>query len=429
MRASVIIPTHRPAAVLTPCLRALAAQTLPADDFEVLAVYNGAPVPRDLDPGAWPFDLLTDALDEPNIAAAKNVAIERARGELLVLLNDDVIPEPNFLAAHLAAHQDRTAPAMVLGRSDWVVPADETIFDRMIRTTSMVFFYDQMTPHTWHGFRHAWNLNLSLPRELLGEQRFDEALGPFFFEDIELAWRLERTRGVRVWYEPAARLLHDHRYTLEGYLKREEALGAAAVRLWRSNPACYRDVYGRDLDENELAYCAAFVQREETGAAARIDRLRSIVVQPADRLPGGAPQEGDVGEIRGGPGEAPSAWINLLYDAHLPLKRLHFRCGLLAVAKTPHAGSAAMDRSPQAQAAPRPGWRPDPSSPSVAAPLLHGWVGAPPSEGGRATNLMDGGPRWVPDAYRAGDGLSLGECGCPAAPAWRTAWGTDWATD
>ena len=313
---SVVIPTNRAGEVLERCLHSLAGQNHDPCDIEVIVVFNGgAAGPADI-PDGWPFRLVTAELPEANIAAAQNVALGQATGRWLVLLNDDVLVDSHFIEAHLAAHRQLNRPALVLGRSIWRRYRDQTVLDELIEATSMIFFYDQMQPHAWYNFRHAWNLNLSLPRGCLGTLRFDTRLGPFFYEDLELAYRLQTGLGLRVWYAPECLLLHDHRYSLAGYLERERRMGAAAVRLWQCNPDCFRATYRRDLDDEFVSYCRQFVEYEGAREDELLSGLRAVVEQPATTLPEDA--------------QARAALLRVLYQAHLPLKRLAFRRGLLA---------------------------------------------------------------------------------------------------
>jgi GT2 family glycosyltransferase len=311
---SVVIPTNRERDVLDRCLAALADQTFAARRIEVFVIFNGAS-PVDWPGAAWPFPLVVDHLEQPNIAAAKNLAIERARGEWILLLNDDVVVEPDFIDAHVSTHRRLGRPALVLGESAWPRYADATLFDEMIARTPMVFFYPRMRPRQWYDFRHAWNLNLSLRREHLAGERFDERLGPFFYEDVELAYRLERGAGLRVWYEPGARLTHEHRYTFDGYLAREAAMGRAALRLGRANPACFAALYGAPLDARFVQYCERYVRSEGRYESEHIANLRAVVEQRRTEL-----AVEDPGIAR---------WLEVLYQAHLPLKRIAFRRALL----------------------------------------------------------------------------------------------------
>ena len=313
-KASVVIPSNRPAGVIRNCLDALAVQDIDPTRFEVLVVFNGVGERVEFPTNPWPFRLIVDNIPRAHIGAAKNVALERARGEFIVLLNDDVVPRPEFLRKHIEAHERLDAPAMVLGASPWRRPADETLLDRMIASTSMIFFYDQMRPSAWYNFRHAWNLNLSVPRRALADERFDESLGPFFFEDLELAFRLETRRGTRVWYAADAVADHDHRYTVQGCFEREHKLGAAALDLWRSNAACFHAVYGRTPAEL-VNYFEVFVEHEGRGEAERVNEFAALTRRA-------------IGEFRGD--EALLAdTVRVAYRAHLPLKRLAFRRGFV----------------------------------------------------------------------------------------------------
>jgi GT2 family glycosyltransferase len=197
------------------------------------------------------------------------------------------------------------------------------VLDCLVRNTSMIFFYDQMRPHEWYNYRHAWNLNLSIPRRHFAVEQFDERLGPFFYEDLELAYRLQERHGLRVWYAPEAAALHDHRYTLEGYFAREHAMGRAVVHLWECNADCYRATYGGDLEEACLEFCRRFVESEGRRGAELFDRLQQMVTRRPDEL---APTPLVRHEL-----------IRLIYDAHLPLKRLAFRRGLLEASGVPIA--------------------------------------------------------------------------------------------
>lgn len=312
---SVIIPTNRAVERLLPCLQALATQDIARNEIEVHVAWNGMSEAPSLDSARWPMRVVTHHLPTANIAAAKNQALESANGRYLLLLNDDVIPRPDFVRQHLNAQYLLERPGMVLGQSDWERYDDQRVWDELIATTPMIFFYGSMQPHAWHGFRHAWNLNLSLPRELLDGERFDEHLGPFFFEDIELAYRLEQRCDARVWYEPRAHLLHVHRYGVDDYFRRETMLGRAAVRLALCNADCHRAIYGAALDESYRGFLRVSVQQDGRFEAQRLARLRMWGERSASTLPGHA--------------TARQEMLELLYDAHLPLKRLAFRRGML----------------------------------------------------------------------------------------------------
>lgn len=335
MDVTVVIPTRGRVEKLAACVRGLAAQTLDRRRFEVVVSVDGpdggeAAAVRDA--AGRRIEVTTIPGRQAGPAAARNRAITRARGELILLLNDDVRPAPDLVERHVQAHRERASrvPALVLGSAPWVVHEPDRLFDRLIRETSMVFFYDRMDapgtggaaggPDRDWGFRHAWTLNLSVPtaaaREVGG---FSESIASACYEDLEWAWRVRERFGSPVLYRPAARVEHDHRYEPEGYLEREREMGAEAFRLARSSPACARALFARDTaSREEVAYSREFVERERANA----ERLERSFLSLAD-LPASAVA-----------GPHAAAIVTMIYEQHLLLKRWHWRRGLLAAAES-----------------------------------------------------------------------------------------------
>jgi glycosyltransferase involved in cell wall biosynthesis len=118
-RVSIIIPTSRTGPRLGACLESIARQRLDPHEIDVHVVYNGVADPPLWRRENWPFRLFVDRIEQANISAAKNVALNAARGDWLLLINDDVILDGEFVAAHLEAHWRLGSPAMVLGLAAW----------------------------------------------------------------------------------------------------------------------------------------------------------------------------------------------------------------------------------------------------------------------------------------------------------------------
>ncbi len=291
---SVIIPTRARPQRLRACLDGLARQTLAhpeagAITLEVVVATDG-PCPQTsallAEHARWPFTIKPIECEKLGVAHAKNRALEASTGSLALFLNDDVIPTPGLVRAHVDAHhaalQDGrwSHGVSVVGHSPWMVRPTDTVLMAMLRETSMVFFYDQMlTPegrptrpwdHDW-GFRHAWTLNYSAPMDALKRvSGFRPALANCCFEDIELAHRLAGALAMPVLFRPDALAPHDHPYTAEGYLDREFRLGYSASGFAQAAPECARDVFGRDLtsdDEIERSKALANEERGEAEAA------------------------------------------------------------------------------------------------------------------------------------------------------------------
>ena len=333
---SVILPTRGRPAALRQCLDLLARQTLDRARFETVVVFDG-PDPEGMELArSFGGRLAIQAIEAARLGNAhtKNEALAAARGRIVLFLNDDVLPEPDLLQSHLDAQDQRVgqAPVLIVGHSPFVRGAAESVFEALLRRTSMIFFYDQMIDeqgralrgpeHDW-GFRHAWSLNLSAPRRLaMAVGGFRPAIANCCYEDVEFGWRACREGGARVLFHPQARAEHNHRMTPEDYLRREWRLGYSALGFALAAPQCAREIFGRDIASGaELEYARAFVERESRGEKAQLEALRALGAMEAASVP-------------------TQLWESLLpalYGQHLLLKRLAFRRGLLAAS----AGEAA----------------------------------------------------------------------------------------
>lgn len=116
---SVIIATRDRAALLAGTLDAIATQQPPGCPVELLVVDNGsvdataAVVAAAAERSPIPILYLQES--RPGKSHALNTAIARARGDLLVLTDDDVLPSPGWLAA-LVRGFDETGADYAAGR-------------------------------------------------------------------------------------------------------------------------------------------------------------------------------------------------------------------------------------------------------------------------------------------------------------------------
>jgi GT2 family glycosyltransferase len=156
-------------------------------------------------------------LYEPQISSAgtaRNVAIEKATGDVLVFLDDDVLVEPSFLEEILAAYAQNSAIGGVSGviTNYPKPPLRQRWLTRLFWTGP---FHDERQQIYWQcdklrksgPFRvRKFGAGLmSVKRQALGDIRFDE-----FYkgsgEDVDVSWRIsERFPLVMT---PRARLVH-----------------------------------------------------------------------------------------------------------------------------------------------------------------------------------------------------------------------------
>ena len=208
---SVVIPTWDGLELLRGCLTALSQQTRPAD--EVVVVDNGS---RDGTAEAlseqWP-DVRVVALPENlGFAGGVNAGIRASTGERVVLLNNDALARPDFLAELLAADA-RGGPRLGAVTAK-VVGDDGRLQDTGDFLTAWGLAVQRGNGEPDDGrYDHDLDVTSACGGACLWRREALEDVGllaeEFFayFEDLDLGLRA-RLRGWHVRYAPAAVVVH-----------------------------------------------------------------------------------------------------------------------------------------------------------------------------------------------------------------------------
>jgi len=209
-RVSIVIPTHNRANRLERVVRRVMAQDVPAGTFEVLLIDSRS---SDETPAvverlvAQNRSLRGFRCEQPGAAAARNIGLHESRGEMIVLLDDDILVAPDFLRRVLAAHR-RHPGHVLLGRI--VAPWDDCVdpFHRYLLQAEDVNRYDFRDPLDVPA-THFYTGCVGIPRSALGELRFDDRFCVYGVEDIEFGYRL-LSGGLRMAYVPGIDVWHDY---------------------------------------------------------------------------------------------------------------------------------------------------------------------------------------------------------------------------
>ena len=230
---SVVIPTYNRRAQLAQALDGLAKQDPVDGGFEVIVVSDGSTDGTDEFLGSTSLPLPVQAIRQPNAgpAAARNRGIDTAEGELVVFIDDDVVPEPGFLAAHLARHDHPDDDLVVIG--PMVTPANSHLSPWVRWEQDMLYKqYAAMQRGDWEATsRQFYTGNASVARRhLLDAGGFDPAFRRA--EDVELAYRLAQ-RGLNFTFDPAAIVTHYAERSYEAWLAAAYAYGRNDVVFGR----------------------------------------------------------------------------------------------------------------------------------------------------------------------------------------------------
>jgi glycosyltransferase involved in cell wall biosynthesis len=287
VKLSVLIPTYNRRHILARTLPTVFAQDLPAEDWEVVIAVDGssdgtAAWLRSLEPPC-PMRVLEQQNRGP--AAARNVGLRAARGDVVLFLDDDILCGPTLAREHLAGHAEAGGDAVVFGpvtlapQSPPGVAADclgEWLDERVAEWKRRG---GPQSPHE-APLNHNWSVLRSL---LLAHGGYDERLRTH--EDADLAIRLWAP-GVPFRFRPSAAAFHY-------YDKSVDELAAIDWPRYARNELRFCRMYPEYAPRSPLARhvagaswrrvlgwsafrCQAFVDPVLSAALASAQRFRSI---------------------------------------------------------------------------------------------------------------------------------------------------------
>lgn len=242
---TVVVPTYNRIDRLRRLLDALGRQEC-TEPFEIIVVSDGSTdgTQEFLDEASRTGALRAFTQDNQGPAVARNRGIAEARGELIVFLDDDIVPEPGLLQVHLDAHRSSDGPIAVIG--PMLDPPDHHMTAWVRWEQEMLQKqYDAMDRGDWEATsRQFYTGNASVRTDALrATGGFDATFKRA--EDIELAFRLA-DGGIRFSYRRDAAGLH--------YAERSFEAWCTAARMYGHNDI----VFVRDLRRADLA--EVFVQ-------------------------------------------------------------------------------------------------------------------------------------------------------------------------
>jgi GT2 family glycosyltransferase len=229
---SVVIPTYQRRDLVCDAVRALCGITYKGA-VEIIVVVDGS-----IDGTAAALKSLNCArplrvIEQENrgLAGARNRGAAEARGDLLLFLDDDMIPEPDIIEQH--ARSFRNGADAVAG--EFIEPAGPLAGFQtpgIARAKSSQIEASIATP--FEVFGGHMSVRRSAFESVSG---FDESFtrdGRYGYEDFDLAYRLMRHFSVR--RNPNAVSHHRKRVSAREYISRGSRCAKAEVRLREKHP-------------------------------------------------------------------------------------------------------------------------------------------------------------------------------------------------
>jgi hypothetical protein len=171
---------HNPQAVATDALAAMIDGVRPA--------------------GTWAAEIRLIASADLGYYEQKNLGVERTRGEIVLLLDSDVVPEPGWLAKLLGCFGD-PAVSVVCG-STYVVL--DGLYERAV---ALFWLFPLRTEEDrLEATKSFYANNVAFRREVIAANPFPRL--PTFRGQCRMLSQTLRERGVRIWRHTGARVSH-----------------------------------------------------------------------------------------------------------------------------------------------------------------------------------------------------------------------------
>jgi glycosyltransferase involved in cell wall biosynthesis len=232
---SVIVPAYNAEGTLDCCLHALEQQTVPRESYEILVVDDGSSDGTRARAEAHPgVRVLAQANAGP--AAARNLGVQHAHGEIVLFTDADCEPAPDWIERMLAPlHGDKAL------HNDGIVGMKGSYLTRqrevVARFAQLEYEdkYDRMAREPYIDFVDTYAAGYRR-NVFLANGGFDPAFPVASVEDQEFSFRLAR-QGYRMVFVPEARVYHwGHPRSLAAYWQRKFQIGFWKVVVHKRHP-------------------------------------------------------------------------------------------------------------------------------------------------------------------------------------------------
>ena len=238
---SVMLPTFKRSEALRRTLVGLERQTLATDLYEIVVVDDGSQdgTGHQLEEFAqettcrFSYVIL---VKNGGPARARNFGLARCRGEITLIIGDDIEPDKHLLEKHLQFHQQNPELShALLGRVTFPERLEPSCFMKWLEDSGRKYFfnYRDLSSGQRVGPQFFYTCNVSVKMALLDRSGwFDESFPYASHEDLELGYRLAQ-KGMHMVYDAGALGYHWHMLSEPGIARRIYLMGYSAAIFWQ----------------------------------------------------------------------------------------------------------------------------------------------------------------------------------------------------
>ncbi len=230
---SIVIPTYNTEIVLSQCLSALCGQSQNKEYFEVIVVNDGGDDKTQKIVKRYENSIPIRYIFQKNKgpAAARNLGIRQAEGEIILFLDDDSLPTKNWFEYTVNAWEEYSDYDGIGGFT--VCEDDESICCR-VNSDFFNWYLNQYVGDQQHPF--LVTCNAGYKKSILKKVNyFDESFKKASGEDRDLNVKIAKVGGKLI-LDKRILVYHDKDLTFKSSVKKHYNYGKAACSIYRRYP-------------------------------------------------------------------------------------------------------------------------------------------------------------------------------------------------
>lgn len=228
---SVVVCTHNGSKTISECLNQLLK--INYSNYEVIVVNDGSTDNTETIVAQFPFRVIST--ENNGLSYARNIGGNAANGEIIVYVDDDAIPDVDWLA-YLGMSYMTTDFAAIGGPN--IAPLNSSFIadcvDHAPGSPTHVLISDRDA-------EHIPGCNLSVRKEVFDKIGGFDSQFRVAGDDVDLCWRIEEG-GWKIGFNAAAMVWHHRRSSIKSYWKQQLGYGKAEALLERKWPQKYNNL-------------------------------------------------------------------------------------------------------------------------------------------------------------------------------------------
>ncbi len=225
---SVVVCSYNGQRTIRDCLEGLKKVDYP--NFEVIVVNDGSTDGTEKIAKEYGFRVISIA--NGGLSNARNVGMRAAKGEIVAYIDDDAIPDPQWLT-YLAVTFQTTNHAGVGGPN--IPPIDDGPIAECVSNAPGGPIHVLLTDND---AEHIPGCNMAFRKAALEAIDGFDTRFRIAGDDVDLCWRIQK-QGWTLGFNPAAMVWHHRRNTIKNYWKQQLNYGKAEGFLERKWPEKY----------------------------------------------------------------------------------------------------------------------------------------------------------------------------------------------